>query len=180
VQRTYTVEYEMTDELADEIVRAVLSRWKHFFRLLVYAARGPLVFALFLLLVVVLLRPQLSAGEALAMIALLAAAAILIARLNIYRGARLALLLPYFGGASRTMQVTFAEDGIVLETAGWNVKQDWREIAAVEIHPGLWLVRLRSGGQIAVPAAVLSSELETFLRRRALEAGAAVDAAPGA
>jgi len=179
MQRAYTVEYEMTDELADSIVRAVLSRWKHFLGLLVLSGRGPLVLALFLLLVVVLLRPQLSAGEAAAMMVLLGGAAALIARQNVYRAARWSLLLPYFGGAPRTMQITFAEDGIVLETAGLNGKQAWREVAAVEVHPDLWLVRLRSHGHIAVPAAELSPELQDFVRRRALESGAEVDQGPG-
>jgi hypothetical protein len=175
VQRTYTVEFEMTDELADSIVQAVLADWKHFLRLLAQLARAPGVVALLLLLVVLLLRPEMPAAAIVTMAALLGVTAALIARLNVYRSARWAMLLPYYAGAPRTLQVTFAEDGITMDTAGLSGKHPWSAVSAVEVRQDLWLFRLRPDGHFAVPAAVLEPEVQAFLRRRAHEAGAAVN-----
>jgi hypothetical protein len=181
MQQSYTVEYEMTDELAEDTVRAALSDWGHFLRLFALAGGAPFFLALLLLLAILLLfRPHLSPGEALAMLALLGTAAAIIARHNVYRSARWAVLLPYAAGAERTWQVTFSEDGIAMEMGGLGGKQSWRQVTAVEAHPELWLFRLRGYGNLAVPASVLSPELRTFLRRRAQEAGADVGRLPQA
>jgi hypothetical protein len=169
MERTYTVEYEMTDELAEGTVRAVLSSWRHYLRLFAWYGGGPFFLGLLILLAVLLLfRPQLSPGEGVLMVALLAFAAGLLARQNLHRSLRMGLQLASYGGASRTLHITFADDGVVFEMAGVGGKLAWEGIEVVEVHHDLWLFRLRFQGQFAVPVSVLSPELQGFLRERAL------------
>jgi hypothetical protein len=170
MQSVCSVEFEMTDQLADQVVRATLSDWKHFMAMFAWCGATPAFLALVLLAVVLCgARPQLAPSDYMVMIGLLALATGLIIRFLVYRQARWGLLLLYQGGGKRTVRVTFSESGVAIDTAGLVGSRDWHDVAAIEVFRDLWLFRFQPSGSLGVPRSVLTDEGETLVRRKAAE-----------
>lgn len=171
---THTVEFDVTDELADRYARAVVDR--------VILPRGGLLSRpAFLIVPLLLLLPLVALGwlppAMFALLVLLAAGFVVVGmmRRSVCLGeARAAVLAPFEGQSHRRMRVDFAEDRIRMEAPAIESTASWSDLGEVLLWPDFWLLRLRAGGQFVVPASAISSELGDSIRRKAAEAGAEV------
>jgi hypothetical protein len=168
----FSVEYEMTDDLAAQLTRAVLADRRYFLQMA--QGTGLLLFVLMVLLfwpAILVVRDQLSPPVLVVIIAALAIGFWVMLRILVHRYAHWATLLPFLGQSTRTIQLHFSDDHIGVEVSGVTGDRSWKDVERIEIFATLWLFRLRPAGHFALPVSILSPDLESFLRRKAIEAG---------
>lgn len=168
----YAVEFDMTDELAARIARAVLADRRLFWRF------GQMLGLPLLLLTVLLFWPTiLVLRDSLSPLVIVAAVIVigivywLLLSLLVRRYVCWTILLPFHGQARRTVRVIFSEEHIFMETGELSGERNWKELDAIQVFSGLWLFRLEAGGHLAVPMSALSPDLEALIRRKAAAAG---------
>jgi hypothetical protein len=171
---THTLEFEVTDELADRYARTVVDR-------VILPRTGLLSRPTFLIVPLLLLAPLVVFGwlppAMFAMLAVLAAGFVAVGmmRRSVCLGeARSSALAPFEGQLSRRMRVDFSEDGIRMEAPAIQSTATWKDLGEVLLWPDFWLLRLRAGGQFVVPAAAIAPELGEMIRRKAAVAGAEI------
>jgi hypothetical protein len=167
----FSVEFEMTDDLAARIARAVLTDRGHYLRL----SQGiglPLLLLTVLLFwpTVLVLREHLSPVGLLAVFLGVCVGYLFLLRLLVYRYTCWGILLPFYG-QTRTVRMTFSDEHIFMETGELSGERKWKEIDEIRVLPHLWLFRLEPGGHFAVPTEVLSAELQALIRRKVHEEG---------
>jgi hypothetical protein len=74
----------------------------------------------------------------------------------------------------RRVRLEFSAERVRLETEFFRGEGAWTELSEVVIFADFWVLHLSNGGQILIPAASLSPELEAFIRAKAEEVTAAV------
>jgi hypothetical protein len=170
MQDCYSVEYEMTDDLARQLTRALLSDRRYFRQL----ARGS-GFFLFLLMVllfwptILVIREQLSPGVLIGVVAILAVVFWLMLRALVYRSTHWAILVPFLGQPERMIRLTISDDHISMGVGEAVIEQKWKEIEQIQVFAGFWLFRLQIGGHFALPVSLLEPGLEELIRRKARE-----------
>jgi hypothetical protein len=173
LQDRFAIEYEMTDELAAKVARAVLSDRQHFRRFSQWV--GLPLFILTVLLfwpTLLVLRDQLSPAVIVAVVAVIGVGFYLLLSLLVYRYTYWTVLMPFLGQEQRLMRVTFSDEHIFMEVGEVSGEKKWKELEGIQVYPNFWLFRLQPGGHFAVPISALSPELEELIRRKAKEAGA--------
>lgn len=163
----HAIEYELTSELATDIERALL---RHAFR------RGwrrdvPrfVAAAIFAGLIVWLglggwVLPGV-AGALLAVLTLFVMGAVW-RRWSLSRAAAFTALLPLHT-SDRRVRLEFAAERVRLETEFFRGEGAWSELDEVVIFPGFWVLWLTNGGLIVAPSALVSPELDAFIRVKA-------------
>jgi hypothetical protein len=69
----------------------------------------------------------------------------------------------------RRVQVDASDDGLCFQTANERLEVAWRELKALRRRPGFWMICLRSGTRIPIPAELLAGEAESLLKTRLAE-----------
>jgi YcxB-like protein len=172
LQERFSIEYEMTDELAGKVARAVLADRKHFRRFSQWV--GLPLFILTVLLfwpTLLVLRDQLSPAVIVAVVVIIGIGFYLLLSLLVYRYTYWTVLLPFLGQDQRTMRVTFSEENIFMEVGEVSGERKWKDLEGIQVFSNLWLFRVQPGGHFAVPVSALSPQLEELIRRKAKEAG---------
>jgi hypothetical protein len=175
MQDCYTVEYEMTDPLASQVTRALLADRRHF-RQLAQASGFPLLILMVLLFwpTILVLRDQLSPAAIIVVAAILALGFWLMLRALVYRYAKWATLMPFFGQPERSVRLVFSDDRITFGVGDAVMDHKWKEIEAIEVFADLWVFRMQAGGHFVLPAAKIEPGLAELIRRKAGEAGVAI------
>ncbi|MCI0739738.1 MAG: hypothetical protein L0Y72_11895 [Gemmataceae bacterium] len=168
----YTLDFEWTDELADEYARALTSQSSSG----VLPRHTHLALAIMILAPMAVLAyiwgrfpPELLTGV-LILLGVCFGFSWLRRRLH-YLDCRWLSLLPFQGLERRKVQVRVSEEQISADMGEMNFQAGWAELAAMAALPGFWIIRLRDGGQVVLPVEVLSPELQEFLRDKAAAAG---------
>lgn len=170
----FTLEFELTDEMADDYARAIVQRLshgeglipRHSFLILLAVVLGSLAL---LALFTGRLPPEVLGGVAF-VLALFWFFGWLRRRMH-YQEYRWAVLLPFQGLERRTVHVRFFDDQIAMELGDLHFQSGWAELGEIVVLPGFWLLRLREGGQFVIPSRGITSEIEAFLRGKAAAAG---------
>jgi len=174
IETIHEIEFELTDELAEEFARVLVGRemlggWR---RMLPAA-----VFVILAATAIVLLGLQGWITPAVASVLLLVLAFpvgfAMVRRRYAHQMAMWGTMLP-FRGVDRTVRVRFSHERVHMETSVADGGGTWNELHELVIFPEFWLLRFVTGVQIALPRAVLSAELDAFIRRKADEARALV------
>ncbi|MBL8799308.1 MAG: YcxB family protein [Planctomycetia bacterium] len=167
-----TVEFEVTDELADRYARRLVER-------VVLPGGGWLSRPAFLVVPLVLLLPLVVGGwlppALYVVLAVLAGGLALMsrARRSFLRGeARASVLAPFEGQTERRLRVVFTDEQIRMEAPDLQSTAAWSDLGQVVVWPDFWLLRLRAGGQFVLPAESVSADLNELIRRKAGETGA--------
>jgi hypothetical protein len=167
------VEFEVTDQLAARLSRALLRDPDYYQRLAAVSSRAPLLLTIFLLSATLFaLWPWLNLLLAVVLVVLFWLGYQALLRYLLFKKGVWAALLPFQGQPHRQLRLTFADDQITLAAAAFTTTVPWADIAEVVPGPDFWLLRLRAGGHFGVPVAVLSPDLQTLIRRQAVAAGA--------
>jgi hypothetical protein len=172
----YDVEFEMTDDLAAKVARAVLADRQHFRRFSQWV--GLPLFILTVLLfwpTLLVLRDQLSPPVIVAVVAIIGIGFYLLLSLLVYRYTYWTVLMPFLGQPQRTMRVTFSDEHIFMEIGEVTGDHQWKDLEGIQVYPKFWLFRLQPGGHFAVPVSALSPEVQALIRRKATEAGTEID-----
>jgi hypothetical protein len=172
MQDCYSVEYEMTDELASRVTRALLSDRRQFRQ----RAQGSGFFLLVLMVLlywptILVLRDQISPAVIVLVFVILAVGFWLMLRTLVYRNTQWAVWMPFLVQPDRKLRLTISDDHISMEMAEAVVEHSWKNIGQIQVFPGLWLLRVEPGGHIALPAANMPPGLEELIRRKAGELG---------
>jgi hypothetical protein len=163
----YTVEYELTTELAAHIERT-LSRyelrrgWRHDIPGYVAAV----VFAALIIWLGLQGWIVVGVGSALLFVLTLLVMGAVWRRLAISRGAAFTALLALHT-TDRRVRIEFAEERVRLETEYFRGEGAWTELDEVIVFTGFWALRLSNGGLVVIPAPMVSPELEAFIRTKA-------------
>ena len=170
----HLIEYELTSELATE-VRNTLVRWESrrgWRRDLPYYL-GALAFAA--LVIWLGLTGWISTGVASGLLCLVALF-VLIAVYRRWSGAHMASLfaLLALGTSDRRVRIEFLEKRLRMETEYFRGEGAWTEFEEAVIFPTFWLLRFTNGGQVMLPAAKVSPQVEEFIRAQALEVDAPI------
>jgi hypothetical protein len=171
----FTVEYEMTEDLARRVARAVLADRK-----LLRSFRQMVGLPLLLLTVLLFWPTLLAIRDSLSPVALVAVFLIvalgywLLLSILVYRYACWSILIPFYGQSKRLMRLIFSDEHIFMETGEHSGEQNWKDFDQIQVFSSVWLFRLQSGGHVALPVAVLSPELEALIRRKATEYGISI------
>lgn len=168
----FAIEYEMTDELARKVARAVVADRQHFRRFSQWV--GLPLFILTVLLfwpTLLVLRDQLSPGVIVAVVAIIGIGFYLLLTMLVHRYTYWTVLMPFLGQEHRMMRLTFSDEHIFMEVGEVSVDRKWKDLEEIQVYADFWLFRLQPGGHIAVPVSALSPELEELIRRKAKEAG---------
>jgi hypothetical protein len=163
----HTIEYEATSELATETHRAILRRelrlgWRREMRTFVAA----------LVLTVIIVWLGASGWLMLGYAAGLLCLVVLCVIGALYRrwsraGAASWTILMALQTSDRRVRIELTDNGIRLETEFFRGQGTWTELDEIVIFPGFWVLYLSNGGQVMLPASLVSPELETFLRAKA-------------
>jgi hypothetical protein len=163
----HSVEYELSSALATEIQRCLLrwelrrGRWQN-----VPVFLGTLIFTVLVLWLGLQgwILPAVGGG-------LLCAAALAVAGAVLRRRwtarAALASALVALHTTDRRVRIEFAEERVRLETEFLRGQGAWTELDDVVVFAGFWVLRLSNGGQVVIPASLISPELEAFIRAKA-------------
>jgi hypothetical protein len=175
MQDCFSVEYEMTDELASQLTRALLKDRRHFRQLAQGTGFGLLILMVLLFWPTLLvLHNQLSPVVLITVAAILAIGYWLMLKVLVYRYAHWATLVPFFGQADRKIRLSFSEDRIGLHVGEAVVDTNWKEVEEIQVSAHFWLFRLQNGGHFALPTSHLEPGLEEMIRRKAGEAEAEI------
>src|ERR1041384_4833448 len=166
----HVIEYELTSEMATEMQQAMLRfearrGWRPELPKFVGAA----VCAL-LILVPVLAgwMAPLVGGGLLCLVALFILGAIFRHRLHAHAAASMAMIALHT--PDRRVRVEFHEQRVRMETEYFRGEGAWTELDEIVIFPSFWALYLSNGGQIVIPSALASPELQEFLHAKAEEA----------
>ncbi len=172
MENRHAIEFEMTDELAGRIARAVLADRGNF-RRLCQRVGLPLLLLTVLLFwpTLLVLREHLTPAALIASIMVIAAGYYLMLRILVYRYVCWSVLAPFHAQGQRTVRVVFSDEHIYMESGDLSGEQKWKELDAIQVSAKTWFFGLKPGGVFAIPAPTASSDLETLIRRKATEAG---------
>src|SRR6266852_5832982 len=115
-QDRFAVEFEMTDELAGRVARAVLADRQHFRRFSQWVGLPLLLLTVLLFWPTLLvLRDKLSPAVLIAVVVGIGIGFWLLLSLLVYRYTYWTVLLPFLGQQQRTVRVTFSDEHIFME-----------------------------------------------------------------
>jgi hypothetical protein len=167
MQPLHSIEYELTTELAANIHRTLL-RWELWRggRRDVPTFLGAVIFTALILALVLggWLLPGV--GAALLCVAIIFVMGAVLRRWSLSRAATVTALLA-LQSSDRRVRIDFAEERVRMETEFYRGEGAWTELDEIVLFPGFWALRLSNGGQVVLPVALVSPELETFLRSKA-------------
>ncbi len=167
MEPVHSIEYELTSELAAEIQRTLLPwDFRRTWRRDVPAFLG----ALGVTVVIVWLAlagwilPTVGGG-----LLCLVTLFVMIALFRRWSTSRLAIATALLAlhTSDRRVRVEFTEERVRLETEFFRGEGTWGELDEVVVFRGFWLLHLSNGGQVILPASLVSPELEKFLRAKA-------------
>jgi hypothetical protein len=165
----HVIEYDLTSELAKEIhdnlVRWDLRRgWRRDLPILLCALTfGALVIVLGLQGWV---QPGI-AGGILCVPALFVIGAVYRRWSGVYTAGLIAVLA--LGTSDRRVRIEFTDKRARIETEFFRGEGAWTELQEVVVFSDFWLLRFTNSGQIVLPAAKMSPDVEAFLRTQAQE-----------
>lgn len=168
----HRVEFEVTEELANQVAKATLGDrrfWSHFATY--FGAPLLILYLLIAVPFVATFSSRLSAAGVLGILLVLAMAFVAELRLIIYSNTRNGLLLFAYCQPERSIQLTFTEDHIGMGVAGMTGEKKWRDLNSIRILPTLWIFQLKPMGSFILPVSAMSPELEEMIRRKAGEVG---------
>jgi len=172
LQDRFAIEFEMTDELAAKVARAVLADRQHFRRFSQWVGLPLLLLTVLLFWPTLLvLRDQLSPPVIIAVVAIIGVVFYLLLSLLVYRYTYWTVLMPFLGQDQRIMRLSFSDEHIFMEIGEFSGERKWKDLEGIHVYPNFWLFRLQAGGHFAVPTSVLSPELQELIRRKAKETG---------
>ncbi|MBM4070486.1 MAG: YcxB family protein [Planctomycetes bacterium] len=162
-----SIEYELTSEMATEIQRELV-RWelrRGWRRDLPVLVGG----VLFIALIVALglggwILPAVGGGLA-CLVVFFAMGAVWQRWWASQAAASMALIGLHT--MERRVRVEFAEDRVRMETEFFRGEGAWTELDDVVVFATFWLLRLRNGGRIILPAKTITPELDAFIRAKA-------------
>jgi hypothetical protein len=163
----HAIEYELTSELATEIQRT-LQPWefRRNWRRDLPAFLGALVVTALItwLALAGWILPGVGGG-----LICVVALFVMIALFRRWSTSRLAVATALLAlhTSDRRVRVEFTEERVRLETEFFRGEGTWTELDEVIIFRDFWLLYLSNGGQVVVPASLVSLELEAFIRARA-------------
>jgi hypothetical protein len=170
----HSVEYELTSEFAAE-VRRMLLRWelRRSWRRDLPVFAGALFFGALISWLTLggWLLPVVGGG--LLCLVMLFVIGALFRRWSVANGAAMMALLALHT-TDRRVRIEFADDRIRMETEFFRGEGAWTELEEVVVFSNCWLLYLENGGQVLVPAKLMSPELEAFIRGKAEEVAAPV------
>lgn len=174
MQPIHSLEYEVTSQMAAEVHR-LLVRWqlRRTWRRDLPLFAGALVFAA--LIIWLGLEGWILPGVGGALLCLLTFFAVgaFYRRWSLAYGAAGTALLALHT-SDRRVRIELGEERVRLETEFFRGEGAWDELEEIVLFPGYWLLQLTNGGQILMPAALVTPDLEAFLRERAREFAAPV------
>jgi hypothetical protein len=167
MQPVHSLEYELTSELATEIQRALL-RWelKRSWRreLPVFCGAAVLAALIIWLGLTGWILPGVGGGL-LGLLMLF----VMVSLLRRLYGARatVASALLALQVSDRRVRIEFGEERLRLENEFFRGEGAWTELDDVVIFPSFWVLYLTNSGQVVIPGARMTPELEAFLRSKA-------------
>jgi hypothetical protein len=167
MQPVHSIEYELTSELATEIQRMLLP-WelRRGWRRDVPAFLGALAIAGLIIWLGLAGWILPGVGGGLLCLVMLFVMIAVFRRWSSSR-ATIAIALLALHSSDRRVRIDFAEERVRLETEFFRGEGAWTELDEVVVFPSIWLLHLSNGGQMVVPASLVSPELEAFIRAKA-------------
>ena len=173
-QTLHTVDFELSEDLVSDFTRLWIDRevypWR---RTLPQALLAILLAACIILLGLHGWIAPVVAGGLMLILAFPVGMAI-VRRRHMHQMAVWTTLLMAQQGGDRRVRVHFSDERIQMETGMGETGAAWKDLDEVVIFPGFWVLRCMPLGQFMVPAAVVTPELDAFIRHKAEEAGALV------
>jgi hypothetical protein len=170
----HTIEYELTDELANRLGRLMVDRYfyGHSFQ-----RQAPWLVIGVIIVLIVLFALELLQREVFGFLLVVLAMLIGYAwfrRILLHRDLVWAFLMPFQGQAGRRLRLSFSPTILDFKLGGEHYEAEWEELAVVWILPDFWVLRLKTGGQYVLPHESLTPEMEALIRRKAREVEARV------
>jgi hypothetical protein len=169
MQPIHSLEYDLTTELATQ-VQQTLARWelRRGWRRDVRVLAGAGVFAALIIWLGLEGWIAPTVGGGLMCLLMLFALVAVFRRWAMARGAAWTVLLA-LQTSDRRVRIEFGEERLRMETELFRGEGAWTELEEVVVFSSFWMLRLSNGGQILLPGSAVSSELEAFLRAKALQ-----------
>jgi hypothetical protein len=167
MEPVHTIEYEMTSELAADVQRKVLrwALWRSWRRDL------PLYVGILLTDALIIgfglegwILPGVGGGLIL-LFSLFGIGAFTRSYARARTAVAMALLARH--ASDRRVRIEFDAAHVRLETELFRGQGTWEELDLIVHFDGFWLLQLSNGGNLVVPAALLSPELQGWLRAKA-------------
>src|SRR5262245_38121136 len=165
----HAIEYELTSELAADVQRNMLRHAaRHAWRRELPLLLGWLVFAGLLAWPVVggWWSPGIG-GAVLFLVTLVVLCTVYRRRWQDYAAVMTAVA--GFHMANRRVRLEFHEKRLLMETEMFRGEGAWSELDEVIAFANSWALRFSNGGQVVIPAALVTPELKSFLEARAAE-----------
>jgi hypothetical protein len=171
----YVIEFQLTDELVSRIARFVVSDRRFFLQHGLFFATPLVALAVLLVAPLAVLWVKISTSAFVAVLLAVALGFWGLLWLMMYRHVSFGMRLHVFGDPRRQVKITFTERDMITEASGLVSPRPWDEISAIQVLSDFWLFRLKPTGMFALPASALSPDLQAMIRRKATEAGIAIE-----
>ncbi len=174
MEPTHSLEYELNTELATDIQRSLLQFGRrHGWRRDLPLLCGWLVFALLLAWPVMAgwLSPGIGGGI-LFVATFFVLSAVYRRHWQSYAAATSAVVALHT--SDRRVRLEFFETRVKMEAEYFRGEASWTELEEIVVFPSFWALRFSNGGNIVIPAPLVTPELQAFLRAKAALAAAAV------
>jgi len=170
----FTVEYDLTEEMAEHLGRVMLDRYFYgnsFHRFAPLALIGILCVLLGAFYLGWL--PREVFGVFLVVLATLCGYA-WFRRILLFQNARWMSMMPMQGHQVLRMRLSISETLVSMRSSAQDYEAEWEEVAAIWVLPDYWILRLKTGGQFVLPMEEMSTDLEALIRKKAVEIGAGI------
>lgn len=175
----HALEYELTSEMATDIQRALLR-----FEMRRGWQRDWPTYLAALLFAVLIAWPVLAGwllpsvgGGLLFLVTLSVLGTVYRRRWLSHMAATSALVAVHM--SDRRVRLEFHDQRVRMDTEYFRGEGAWSELDEIVVFPDFWALYLSNGGQIVIPASLMSAELKEFLHVKAEQAAAAILHVPG-
>lgn len=174
MDQRFTIEYDLTEEMAERLGRLMLDRY---FYGHAFHRFAPLALIVLLGVLIVLFWLEFLTREVFGFFLVVLATLVGYAwfrRILLFQNARWASLMPLQGRGSLRLSLSLSPTLLGLRGGDLDYEAEWEELAGVWVLNDFWILRLKTGGQFIIPADLLTSPIEELIRQKAQQVGAAV------
>lgn len=171
----HIIEYQLTDEMASQVTRLVLSDRRFFWQSGLHLGTPLVALAVLLVPPLALLWTKVQTGTFFAILALVGLGFWGLLWLLMYRHVSFGMRLHVLADPRRLVKITFTERDVITEASGMVSPRKWDEIGEIQNLGDFWLFRLKPSGLFALPVAALPPDLQAMIRRKAAEAEIVMD-----